>query len=626
MDEAAEPKARNRGALVSTAIVIVAAIIVYAPALWTGYLADDVYQIALFDGVAGHRPPWALYSLFELDPAATSAHMQRGSLPWWTSIDFRFVQLRPLSSLLLALDHTVAHHNAFVHHLHSMAWLVGTLVAAHMVLRRATTPMIAAAALAVFAIDESLGWTVAWLANRCTLVAATFAFLALALHLARHKHDGPPRHAAEFLLWLLAFAAGEYALCGMAYVVAYTLVGRADRFAARLVALGPAALALSIFTLAYVAIGAGVSSATSYIDPLGHPQELIVAMIDRVPRMLGEVALCLPAESERLLQRYQGSVVLRALMALGDIDSPAQLPLIHGRLALAALCVVWVPAWLLARPHLQPDERRAVRWLCLGSLGAVLPLAAIMPSTRALAIAGFGPAALVASVCVAMVRAVSARPRRPWPRIRAALLGVVSLGLLWQHVVADLWATELELAGVHATGRAYETFHTTADIEALDFQDKHVVVLSSPGLVTGLHGQWMMHLHGRPMPASWHVLAVGQRRLLVRRFDDRTLEVSTLSQPMLDRPQETLFRSSTSPMQTGDEVDAGLFVARIVHDRGPQGPDAVQFVFDRALDDPSLVFLETGPTGLRPWTLPPVSRSSVLAPPDLPDLRRAAPR
>ncbi|MCH9683280.1 MAG: hypothetical protein K0V04_17730 [Deltaproteobacteria bacterium] len=75
-----------------------------------------------------------------------------------------------------------------------------------------------------------------------------------------------------FAPWrVLAFAAGEYALCGFAYLVAHTLVGRTDAWTTRLRALWPAALAVTAFAVVSVAMAAGVHGATSYVDPLTQP-------------------------------------------------------------------------------------------------------------------------------------------------------------------------------------------------------------------------------------------------------------------------------------------------------------------------------------------------------------------
>jgi len=156
----------------------------------------------------------------------------------------------------------------------------------------------------------------------------------------------------------------------------------------------------------------------------------------------------------------------------------------------------------------------------------------------------------------------------------------------------------------------------------LSAKGKHVVVIGSPGLVTGLHSLWITHMLGRPMPATWHVLQIGERRLLVRRVDARTLEVSTVGAAMHDQPQETLFRPPPEALHAGDEVDAGSFRAKVVNERQGGGVVAVRFTFDRTLEDPSLVFLAGGPEGLAPFTLPAVGKAVAVAAPVLPGQRR----
>ena len=610
----------QRLALGWTLFVVTVATIVYWPALQVGYLADDLYQIALHDGVAGTRPPWALYSLFELDPAATSAHMAGGSLPWWTVPEFKFVQLRPLSSLLLALDHTLRPHDAVAHHLHSMLWMVATVIAAHYALRHATTPVIAGLAFALFAVDETLGWTIAWVANRCSLVAATFAFLAIALHIRRMHAPSRRLVFAELGAWTLAFAAGEYALCGLAYLVAYALIGRTDAWRMRLRALAPAGLALLVFSVVYVIAQAGVLGATSYIDPLSHPGELLVAAFDRIPRMLGETWLTFPSESERLLSRFQGSTSMAWLMLAAGIDSLEQLVPGHGRMVLMLLPpLVLLSAWL-ARPYLEPEERRASAWLALGSVGALVPLTAIMPTTRALALAGLGPAVFIASIAVAATRAVLARPTRLRPRLRAVTLALIVVPWVGTHTVRDAMFARTEIEGLSGVEGAYRRFHFNRHTEGITLEGKHVVVISTPGLVTGLHARWMMHLWGEPMPATWHVLTMGGRRLFLRRFDRHTLELSTIAGRLLDQPQESLFRPPSADMKLHDVASAGLFDATVVREDPGGGPSAVQFRFQWPLDDPRLVFLFAGAEGLRPLELPPVGGAKALAPPLLPGL------
>ncbi|MCH9683281.1 MAG: hypothetical protein K0V04_17735 [Deltaproteobacteria bacterium] len=100
-----------------------------------------------------------------------------------------------------------------------------------------------------------------------------------------------------------------------------------------------------------------------------------------------------------------------------------------------------LPAWWLARPLWSDAERRTVAWTALGSVGALIPLAAILPSTRALALAVLGPAVFVASISVAAARACRPSPAS-W-RLRLRTLAVLGLGglALHQHLWTDAaWA------------------------------------------------------------------------------------------------------------------------------------------------------------------------------------------
>jgi len=607
------------------AFVVVVAVGLYWPTVEVGFLADDVYQIALIDGVAGERGAFGLYSLYPEGAAGVEEHVRRGSLPWWTVDEFRFVQVRPLSSVLIWVDHAVWPKDAVVHHLHSLGWLAAALLAAYGLMRRVTTPVIAGVALLVYAVDETFGWTTAWLANRCAMVAAAFAFGALAVHVRRAaganaggKRDG----WIEGVLWGLAFAAGEYALCGVAYVIAYALVGRRDAWRVRARSLIPAGVTFVGFAIVSVSIHAGVHGATSYVDPVGHPLGFAIACLQRVPRMLGEIWLCLPGESDRLWFRYEGTIVTRMMSAFAGVDGPEGVVQAHGGFVLLVLMLGGVPTWWLARRWLTEDERRAVRWIALGSLGALVPLAAILPSTRALALAALGPAVVVGSVGVAAGRALWARGPGVAAWARAGVLGVIAGGLLVQHVIVDAGWARAQIAGIASTGRSYQRFVAGPSIEGVELEGKHVVVISSPGLVTGLHSLWISHLLGRPMPMTWHVLQIGERRLLVRRVDARTLELSTVGTIMHDQPQETLFRPPPEGLHAGDEVDVGLFRAKVVGERKDGGVVAVRFVFDRALEDPALVFLVGGPEGLGSFELPAVGKAMAVATPVLPGQRR----
>lgn len=622
MNDRVVPRASPWRAWAWPAFVVVASFVLYAPALEARFLADDLFQVSFVDGLFSYRPPFSLYFFALDDPANTWQHMERGTLPWWTVPHWRFAHLRPLSSLLLDFDYRVLPRDSNLHHVHSFLWLGATLLGAHLWLRRVITPAIAGVALLAIAFDESLAWTVAWLANRCAMISATFVAVAMWLHVRRREAPIPRAWdrlaVAELAAWALAFSAGEYAACGLGYLLAYELLGaRGGGLRPRIVALVPAASVLAVFATVYLAIGCGVYGATTYVDPFTDFGVFASELWTRMSRMAGEVWLGLPGETERLGVRYDWTGVLPRIFDEADMDQTVR-SITHAQLALASIACIVPTSWWLARRHLDAEERRVVAWMALGSVVSMIPLAAIPPATRALLLPTYGSAVFVGAVVVATVRAF----RRPAGTLSLAIgravLPLSSLLLLLQHVVADAHQIRLQLRDLLAVQDSYRRFHDNDTLHAMDLSGRHVVVLATPGLVTGIHGLSMMNVLHRPMPASWHVLAMGARPYLVRKHDAFTIELSSVGEAMHAQHQETLFRAPRDGLHTGDTIDLPLFSAEVLHERKGEGPDAILFRFSMPLDDPRLVILAAGPDGLEPFTFPPGGRPAALKPPRLP--------
>ena len=124
------------------AIAIVCGVL-YLPGLDAGFLADDLFQISMLEERMGSYSIAHLYAFAPGDAASNAAHVQRGSLPWWTHPTFRFVMVRPLSSLLLAFDHAVFPRQAYAAHVHSALWFAAVLGSGYALLRRLLGPWIA---------------------------------------------------------------------------------------------------------------------------------------------------------------------------------------------------------------------------------------------------------------------------------------------------------------------------------------------------------------------------------------------------------------------------------------------------------------------------------------------------
>lgn len=599
-------------------LVALAAVVVYLPALWAGFLADDLFQISLLEGFFGPSSPLDLYTFGDADPENTARHVTRGTLPWWTLPQWRFSMLRPLSSLLLAFDHRVFPRQPVVHHVHGMLWMLACVVTAAWLFRSVGGRLFAAVAVLVYAIDESFAWTVAWLANRCSMVSAAFVLLALAAHVRRRRETSGDLRlwSLELGAWSLAFAGGEYALSGLGYLFAYELAFARDGWRMRVRSMVPALVPAVVYAGVYLGLGFGVTGGVTYIDPIAYPREFLVASADRIPRMIGETWLGLPGEGEKFWRRFEAVGLSEWVLPLDGASSQEQFRR-HARFSLLATLGVWVVAWLSFRAFVTPELRRTARFMALGSVLSLPPLAAVPPGTRALALPSVGVAAVVAVMTAGILSAWVRRPRGLRASTHRIVATVFTLVLFALHVPAEAYLARGEVVRILETHDKYMKFYGTPGFRDLDIEGKHVVVLATPGLVTGMHGLSMLRVLGVAQPRSWHVLAMGERPYLIRRLDPTTLEIGSVGGPLHVFPQEVLFRPLSEALQTGDEVDAGIFRARVLHARR-HGPDVVAFMFDRSLDDRSLVFLEVGEEGLQPFVLPPIGRSIAIKPPQLP--------
>ncbi len=161
------------------------------PALLSPFHSDDYQQLAMLHGrFTLKRAPW---DLFWFGPrSSTELHrlVDFGFDPWWTSPHHRLSMFRPLSSLLIWLDDRLFGLDPLAWHLHSLLWWVALIAAVAALLASLLPKRVAALALLLFALDEAHNAPLTWLANRSTLVAATFGALGLWAHLRARRAGG----------------------------------------------------------------------------------------------------------------------------------------------------------------------------------------------------------------------------------------------------------------------------------------------------------------------------------------------------------------------------------------------------------------------------------------------------
>ena len=605
---------RDRLAWAALVIVLILAARLYWPATAVEYLLDDYFQQAVLAGeYPGPGAPFGLYAFVPPDREVVADHLARGSLPWWTVPHYRFAMIRPLASLSLAFDHAVAPGDPWFAHAHSVAWGLGFLVAVFAVVRRALGPAFAAVAVLLMALDAAMFMPVAWIANRCALQSATFGLVAILLHLRwraprEGESNGWPWGVAELAAWSAAFLCGEYAIAGVAYVLAFELVAGEGGLRERGLAAAPALLVALPYVATHFGLGYGVYDTTVYRDPGADPRGFLQAALHRYPRLLGEAFTSIPADPLTFMRRFPG---------WGEPDPHALDWLIPHAVVLGMGGVLVAGLSLLAaRPALQPEERRALSWMLLGTVAGIVPLLPAPAWSRLLLLPGLGAAAVLAAVAVASVRAwvphlSEMEVPRPW---RTRILGgVLVLGLAPGHLVGESRDGEDLITGLKSVALLGRAIYSSSS--SLELGGKDVVMVTAPNIELGLHGFAAFVVTDVPRPASFHVLSFGEQAHFLRRTAPNKIMVLPMGEPLLVHPDERVFRSSRDPPALDQVMDAGVFRARIAALDPEGGARAIELTFDAPVDVDRYAFVRLGPMGLRRIPMPAVGQQILVPPP-----------
>lgn len=239
-------------------------VLLMVPGLLVGPIYDDWFHA--YDAAAPEHGWWRrLFGLYEFFGAAqVSEARAHGFLPWWSDDGLTISFLRPLSSLLLALNHQLLDGGGFLSHLHALLWYLAVLWAAWRVLMLLFGAAVARWATLLYALSAVHVMPLAFVAALHSHVTTFFALLSLECLIRA------ARGAAQLRLWALlwyalALAGGESAI--VLLPIAGALLWSELGLRRALVVLAPQlALTLLIGAL-YFALGYGSHHSSAYLQP-----------------------------------------------------------------------------------------------------------------------------------------------------------------------------------------------------------------------------------------------------------------------------------------------------------------------------------------------------------------------
>lgn len=547
-------KVPGRGA--STSLIFALSLFLLLPSFGIGFHLDDYLFLSAMDGnLHGRTEEDSLYALLHGEPGDTEELARGGYLPWWVQEDVKFVFFRPLSDVLLRVDHSLFGHRPFGWHLHSLLWWVATLFAVAALLRRSLPGMFGTMALLLFALDESHALPAAWISNRNALVALAPAFLGVWAHVRWRETGWWPGRLLSPAAFAVGLLGGEVALGAFGYVAVYEAV-HPRPWQERMSGVGPFTVLAVSYLLFHRLAGYGTAGSGIYLDPTGDP----AAFLAEAPA--------------RLLALASGAIV--GFQADAWLFGPSW------RLAQTVLgCLAVAIVALMFRACARRIDRqtlRALTWLVGGAAIALIPSLATFPSDRLLLASAPGFAALIGTTLVLGFRSLR---RRGSKGLAAGALALAVVHLLLAPSVILL--TQALLAVQSRTVLALARSDTFSELRGKQF-----VLPAAPDYVLGAYLPLVIdHVAPRELE-GWRVLSLASADHRITRMDSRTLEIEVLGGTMMQTLFERLYRSE--PLPEGAILDRGLMTVEVL-DATEGSPTRVSFRFDRELEHESLVFL-----------------------------------
>jgi hypothetical protein len=564
------------------------------------FFNDDYQQIAMLHGqFVIDRPGWDLFWFSGRTESERRALLDEGFHPWWTAKEHRIAMFRPLASALIALDDALFGQRAWLWHAHSLLWFAALIAATGMLLFRLLPPPIAACALLLFAVDEAHNVPVAWIANRSTLIAATFGVSALWFHVRAREQGARGAGVAACLGFALALLAGEYAFGLLAYLLAYECFRAPGGLRARVRALAPAGAAAALYLGVRAALGYGVRASALYVGP-DQPLRFLAHAVTRVPVALADLVLGVPSEYWDTGSPWRNWLLAHEFFSPKAWHALPSWQVLHVAIGVFAITLGVLAFRALTRAA--PEATRNLGWLLAGSVLSCVVAAGATPSGRLLVAPEIGASALLAALLVQSVRALSVRGGAP----RAAyVLGGVAILFVHGALAAGNARSDSMYDAQHATDTL--RWALAAEIPARA-GDVDVVLIGASDFATAAHVPWLRLAHGRDLPRSYRRLSGALAAHDLDRIDAHTLELRVLSSDVSGAFAGSLYRTAEQWLRAGDHVHLpGLDVEVLAADQG--NPWRMRFRFERELEDPHLLFLQARIDGLHRLTLPPVGGS-----------------
>jgi hypothetical protein len=540
---------------------------------------DDYIHLGTLDGSVHDfgSGPFRLYEFMDGSAERLRRQMEKGPMPWFTEPGIKIQFLRPISSGLVALDHSIFGHRSWGYRIQGILWYV-VLVVAHALWTRGIVPdsagrqwtaagrwhPTAMLATLMFVVCDNQWFNVFWTAGRWVLVSSALALLGCVFY-DRWRSGWRPGLPLAIVAIVGGLLSGEVALAVLAFPLAAEIIhppgDRTGRFRGLIVLLS---LGVS-YLLFYVLLGYGSKGTDVYLSPMGDPLAYLAQLPTRMLEMSGEVFF---------LIRGGG----------GDRE-------VSGAAGLALLSVLLIPAF-----HRGNTALRFRVGALLAAVGAsMMPLAAGDPNIRNLQVPFIGASVLLAIGLRSWWTML--RDGRLW--LRAAAVPLI-LGTAFIHFGMAPYRWLRRPAEYEASTVLKDKWMREMPLTDAEVPDQRAVFLT--GNLGNNHGAYFFRVvEGLPMPKYWWLLSATRTEHIYSRPTSNRLELETVGRELQGWMRRPTFHVGERLGFPGLDVE--------ILEVGNRGPTRVAFTFDRSLDDPSLIFIAGDAEKIKTIAPPAIGKS-----------------
>lgn len=542
-------------------IWITVSILLIAPAIGSDYFNDDYF----FDNeLFAQESPFGYYDFLENKDAKI--------VPWWAHEEFRIRFFRPLASLTLHLDFTIAPNTPIAAHLHSLLWLIILLLGAFKLFEHLLSDSAKPWAVVLFSIGLFHAWAAGWIAARHAIMSGAILSWAAWIFL-QWTHNQKSKFELSYLaLFGFALLTSEASIALVAFVGGWAIInGKSNLERIRLFL---PILTLGIaYLIFYHTMGFGVRASGLYTDPIDNPFQFILSLPEKMLALLASFTFGIPA-------------------TLRIIPLTKAIPTAAGIFSL----ILWIAALLLARKNMEKAQKLNLRWMLPSIFLCMLPEMAGLVEGRGSLLSSILFAAVAAEIMVA----VFCQSKLAGRIATYATGGVLVLGLLLTSPVSRIGAGFFIFQGSKSLKEGVKNSEIICPHMA-DF----FVINADP--MTSVLWPYLVAKQRGVIFSKWNQLAMVSGPLKLTRTDKDTIVLSN-DTGVVDSFLK-VYRPADAPFESDAVIEKENMRVRILETKEGM-PTLIEYKFGRGMKNSC--FLTAQKNYLKTIEMPEIGKSTTI--------------